>query len=67
MIRETRPYHLQRFGVRRFQAFAAVQRFANHAELLAIESQGAVAVDRARRFTDTADIVIPMSYELNLL
>ncbi len=57
------------FGIRRRQAFHAEQRFANYNELLAkVRPQGPLAIDRAQRFAGaTTDIVIPMSYELNLL
>lgn len=57
-----------RLGVRARQTFSNLQRFADHAELLAkIGSQGATAVDRVRRFAMSKNIVIPMSYELDLL
>lgn len=59
---------MQRFGIRRRQTFEAEQRFANFAELLAkVSPQGPVAVARAQRFAGAEGIVIPMSYELNLL
>jgi len=59
---------MERFGIRRQQKFLAQQRFATYAELLAkVGPQGSVAVERARRFDGANDIVIPMSYELNLL
>ncbi len=59
---------MRRLGVRRRQTFTDVQRFADHAELLAkVASQGATAVDRASRFAMAQNIVIPMSYELDLL
>ena len=59
---------MERFGIRGRQTFHAEQRFANHAELLAkVSPQGPLAVERARRFAGATDIVIPMSYELNLL
>ena len=59
---------MERFGIRRRQTFHAEQRFGNHAELLAkVSPQGALAIERAQRFAGTTDIVIPMSYELNLL
>jgi precorrin-6B methylase 2 len=59
---------MERFGIRRRQMFQAEQRFANHAELLAkVGPQGPVAIERAQRFAGARDIVIPMSYELNLL
>ncbi len=57
-----------RLGVRRRQTFSDLQHFADHAELLAkIGSQGATAVDRAGRFVMSRNILIPMSYELDLL
>src|SRR5512140_2127138 len=59
---------MHRFGIRRCQTFRDEQRFADHAELLAkVGTQGPLAVERARPFADTKNIVIPMSYELNLL
>ena len=59
---------MERFGIRRGQMFYDVQRFANHAELLAkVSAQGPVAIQRAQLFANDAGIVIPMSYELNLL
>jgi hypothetical protein len=59
---------MERFGIRRRQIFRDEQRFANHAELLAkVGTQGPVAIERARPFASSTGIVIPMSYELNLL
>ncbi len=59
---------MQRLGVRRRETFSNVQRFADHTELLAkIGSQGPTAVDRARPFVMSKNIVIPMTYELDLL
>ncbi len=59
---------MEGFGIRRRQTFCAEQRFGNHAELLAkVGGQGPLAVERAQRFVETTNIVIPMSYELNLL
>lgn len=59
---------MERFGVRRRQTFHNTQRFENHAELLAkVGSQGPLAIERAQKFKDAANIVIPMDYELNLL
>ena len=59
---------MEHFGIRRRQTFHAEQRFANYAELLAkVRPQGPLAIERAQRFAGTTDIVIPMSYELNLL
>lgn len=59
---------MERFGVRRRQAFHAEQRFANYAELLAkVRPQGSLAIERAQRFAAATEIDIHMSYELNLL
>ncbi len=59
---------IERFGIRRRQTFQAEQRFANLSELIAkVGPQGPRALARAQRFTGATDIVIPMSYELNLL
>ena len=59
---------MEHFGIRRRQTFHAEQRFSNYAELLAkVSPEGPLAVERAQRFAGAVDIVIPMSYELNLL
>ncbi len=59
---------MKHFGIRRRERYCTEQRFADYAELLAkLTGQGAVAIERAQRFKGTKDIVIPMSYELNLL
>lgn len=59
---------MQHFGIRRRQTFQAEQRFGNYTELLAkVRPQGQLAIERAQRFAGATDIVIPMSYELNLL
>ncbi len=59
---------MERFGIRDRQVFRDEQRFANHAELLAkVGTQGPVAIERAQPFAGSKGIVIPMSYELNLL
>lgn len=59
---------MERFGIRRRQTFHAEQWFGNHSELLAkVSPQGPLAIARAQRFAGTANIVIPMNYELNLL
>ena len=59
---------MEHFGIRRRQAFHTHQRFGSYAELLAkLSPQGPLAIERAQRFAEAADIVIPMSYELNLL
>jgi len=57
-----------RFGVRHRQTFEAEQKFATFAELLAkVAPQGPLAIARVQRFAGSTNIVIPMSYELNLL
>jgi hypothetical protein len=59
---------MEHFGNRRRQRFHAEQRFGSYGELLAkVSPQGPLAVERAQRFAGVTDIVIPMSYELNLL
>lgn len=59
---------MERFGIRRRQTFRAAQHFADHAELLAkVGTQGPVAIERAQSFVGSTEIVISMSYELNLL
>ena len=59
---------MERFGIRRRRTFNAEQRFANYAELLGkVGPQGPLAIERAQRFAGSTNIVIPMSYELNLL
>ena len=59
---------MERFGIRRRRTFNAEQRFANYAELLGkVGPQGPLAIERAQRFAGSKNIVIPMSYELNLL
>ena len=59
---------MEHFGVRRRQTFQAEQRFGNYTELLAkVRPQGPLAIERAQRFAEATNIVIPMSYELNLL
>jgi hypothetical protein len=59
---------MERLGIRRRERFQDEQRFGNHAELLAkVSPQGPLAVERAQRFAGATNIVIPMSYELNLL
>ena len=59
---------MERFGIRRRQAFYAEQRFGNFAELLGkVGPQGPLAIERAQRFAGATDIVIPMNYELDLL
>lgn len=59
---------MELFGIRRREKFFTEQRFANYDEILAkVSVQGPVAVQRAQRFVDATNIVIPMSYELVLL
>ncbi len=59
---------MERLGIRCGQMFRDEQRFANHAELLEkVSSQGPLAIERAQPFDGKTGIVIPMSYELNLL
>ena len=59
---------MKEFGIRRQLPFEAEQRFAEYDELHAkIAPQGELAIERARRFEGQKDIVIPFSYELNLL
>ncbi len=59
---------MEAFGSRRHEAFCVEQDFRDHAELLArVSVQGPVAIERARRFADVTNIVIPMSCELVLL
>ncbi len=59
---------MERFGVRRRQAFRGEQRFRYYAELLAkVTGQGSVAAQRARRFVGATDIAIAMNYQLVLL
>jgi hypothetical protein len=59
---------MQRFGIRRCQAFHAEQQFNDYAELLAkVSPQGRLAIERVHRFAGATNIRIPMPYELNLL
>ena len=59
---------MQQFGIRRQQTFQAEQRFADYDELSAkVAPQGTLAIERAQRFLGRKEIVIPFSYELNLL
>lgn len=59
---------MERFGIRRRQAFHAEQRFRDHAELLArMAGQGDLAIQRIRHFMSATNIAIPMDYELVLL
>lgn len=59
---------MEELGIRRRQTFHAEQRFGEYTELLAkVRPYGPLAIERAQRFAGATDIVIPMSYELNLL
>ncbi len=59
---------MERFGIRRQQTFQAEQRFGNFDELLAkVSPQGPVAIERAQKFATAKNIVVPMSYEVDLL
>ncbi len=59
---------MQEFGIRRRLTFQAEQRFADYDELCAkVAPQGPLAIERAQKFVGAKDIVIPFSYELNLL
>jgi len=59
---------MKRFGVRRQKTHHTEQRFADYAELYAkVSPQGPTAIERIERFRDGKNILIPMSYELNLL
>ena len=59
---------MEHFGIRRRETYHAEQRFGDYAGLLAkVRPQGPLAIERAQRFAGSTDIVIPMSYELNLL
>lgn len=59
---------MEHFAIRRRQRFHAEQRFGSYGELLAkVSPQGPLAEERAQRFVGATDIVIRMSYELNLL
>ena len=59
---------MERIAIQRRQTFQAEQRFANYEELLAkVSPQGPLAIERTQRFAGATNIVIPMSYELNLL
>lgn len=59
---------MERFGIRRHQAFNAEQNFPAFADLLAkVSPQGPLAIERVQRFAASTNIVIPMSYELNLM
>ena len=59
---------MERFGIRRRQTLSAEQRFAHYDDLLTkITAQGSLTIERAQRFAGATNIVIPMSYELDLL
>jgi hypothetical protein len=52
----------------RQQAFRSEQRFENYRQLLdKVSPQGTLALQRAERYRDAAEIVIPMTYGLSLL
>lgn len=56
------------FGPRSYSGFRTEQRFATQLELLdRIRPQGPLALQRAQRFLNAADILIPMDCELVLL
>ena len=59
---------MERFGIRCREAFHAVQRFQDYAELLArVAGQGEMSIQRVQRFAGATDIAIPMDYEVALL
>ncbi len=59
---------MRQFGIRRHQDFLAEQKFPTFADLVAkVSPQGPLAIERVQRFAGSTNIVIPMSYELNLL
>jgi len=59
---------MERSGIRRREKFFAEQRFGSFDELLArVAPQGPLAIERAQRFAEATNIVIPMAHELNLL
>jgi len=59
---------MERFGIRRREAFSINQFFRDYDELLAkVSVQGDMAIERAQRFRGATNIAIPMSYELALL
>jgi ubiquinone/menaquinone biosynthesis C-methylase UbiE len=52
----------------RQQAFRSEQRFENYQQLLdKVSPQGTLALQRAERYRDVAEITIPMTYGLSLL
>ncbi len=52
----------------RHQAFRGEQRFQNYQQLLdKVSPQGALALQRAERYRDAAEIAIPMTYGLTLV
>jgi ubiquinone/menaquinone biosynthesis C-methylase UbiE len=56
------------FGVRSRSVFHGQQVFKNHAELVVkVASQGPEAINRAAKFADCSNIVIPMAYAATLL
>jgi Methyltransferase domain len=59
---------MERYGIRRREAFRDVQRFQDCPELLArVAGQGELAIQRAQRFAGATNIAIPMDYEAVLL
>ena len=59
---------VEKFGIRRREAFRTEQRFADYAELTAkLNGQGPVSLQRLGRFAGTTNIVIPMDYQAVLL
>jgi predicted RNA methylase len=59
---------LRQLGPRAQAEFHAVQRFPDHAALVArVSAQGPVASERCARFAGQTDIVIPMTYSFTLL
>ena len=59
---------MEQFGIRRRQAFRTEQTFRDYAELFAkLNTQGAVAIERARKFAGASAITIPMDCHLALL
>ncbi len=59
---------MAQYGIRHCESYGTDQRFGDYAELLAkVSPQGPVAIERARRFADATNIVIPMDYGLTLL
>ena len=54
--------------VRRYSVYHDEQHFNNYSELYnKVSSQGAIAIERIRRFEGMENIIIPMSYGILLL